>query len=315
MVINFNGIYNDNRKTGKPLRFDCPLELVERDLYKVPVHSVFDQPLRINDAPVRRVSHHFTGREKELGYLRSTIDSWSSDAPVLFVIYGSPGRGKSQLALHYADQSFSSHRYSHIFWASATTKEKASQGLVNVLDLVDHKDRHHPEQTVRLKTARLWLEHIDRCGCPSWLFIFDDVTWETVPFLLENLPLQNGRGSILVTTRTLDIAESVTNAVKQKRSFLELPPLSSEQAIELFLKRAELDGSVTVDQGDIEKLVKSFGYLPLAVEQAGAYMKQMHVRMDQVQTEDLLRDVRHFTLTLNHRSVLLSLHRSSTGKT
>ncbi|KAF7986453.1 hypothetical protein HWV62_31223 [Athelia sp. TMB] len=271
-VINVSGTYNDNKRI-------------------VPINSINNQTFRINDAPVRRVSDHFTGREKELNYLRNTIDSWRFDAPALFVIYGSPGRGKSQLALHYADQSFSSHRYSHIFWASATTKEKASQGMVNVLDLVDHKDRHHPEQSVRLRAARLWLENADRHGCPSWLFIFDNVTWDTIPLLLEHLPLRNGHGTILVTTRTLDIAEFITNSAKQKKSFLELQPLSSEQAVELFLKRAELDDAAVVVQGDVEKLVKKFGCLPLAVEQAGAYAKQMHVRIDTMQTEDLLRDI------------------------
>ncbi|KAF7966513.1 hypothetical protein HWV62_38096, partial [Athelia sp. TMB] len=263
-----------------------------RSLLEKTHDGTVERPIpRINDAPVRRVSDHFTGREKELEYLRSTIDSWSSDAPALFVIYGSPGRGKSQLALHYADQSFTSRRYSHIFWASATTIEKASQGVANVLDLIDHKDRHHPEQTVRLRTARLWLENADRHGCPSWLFIFDNAIWDTVPFLLEHLPLQNGHDTILVTTRTLDIAERITNAAKQKASFLDLPPLSSAQSVELFLKRAQLDGSANVNPGDIEKLVKQFGCLPLAIDQAGAYVKQKHLRIDKVQSRDVLGDI------------------------
>ncbi|KAF7966510.1 hypothetical protein HWV62_38090 [Athelia sp. TMB] len=258
---------------------------------EAPLNAVDNRTPRINDAPVRRVSDHFTGREKELEYLRSTIDSWSSDVPALFVIYGSPGRGKSQLALHYADQSFTSRRYSHVFWASATTIEKASQGMANVLDLVNHQDRHHPEQAVRLRTARLWLENADRHGCPSWLFIFDNATWDTVPFLLEHLPLQNGHDTILVTTRTLDIAEYITNAAKQKKSFLDLPPLSSTQSVELFMKKAQLDGSANVNLGDIEKLVKQFGCLPLAIDQAGAYVKQKHLRIDKVQSRDVLGDI------------------------
>ncbi|KAF7986442.1 hypothetical protein HWV62_31201 [Athelia sp. TMB] len=263
-----------------------------RSLLEKTHDGTVERPIpRINDAPVRRVSDHFIGREKELECLKSTIDSWSSDAPALFVIYGSPGRGKSQLALHYADHSFSSSRYSHIFWASATTIEKASQGVANVLDLVNHQDRHHPEQTVRLKTARLWLENADRHGCSNWLFIFDNATWDTVPFLLEHLPLQNGHDTILVTTRTLDIAEFITNAVKQKKSFLDLPPLSSAKSVELFLKRAQLDGIANVNPGDIEKLVKQFGYLPLAIDQAGAYVKQKHLRLDKVQSRDVLGDI------------------------
>ncbi|KAF7965340.1 hypothetical protein HWV62_44299, partial [Athelia sp. TMB] len=265
-----------------------------RVMREAPLHVVDTQTLRINDAPVRRISHHFTGRDSELETITRTIDSWKSDAPAIFVIYGSPGRGKSQLALRYADLSFSSRRYSHVFWASATNVEKASQGLANILDLVDHKDRLHPEQSARLTAARLWLENADRFGCPSWLFTMDNATWDTVEFLLKHLPLQNGQGTILVTTRTLDIAECITHAVKQNNSFLELLPLSVQQSVELLLGRAGLDEDSGVDRRDAETLVKRFGCLPLAVEQAGAYIKQKHVHANEVHAlyaEDALRDI------------------------
>ncbi|KAF7986444.1 hypothetical protein HWV62_31205 [Athelia sp. TMB] len=237
---------------------------------------------RLNTAPIVFISDHFTGRDSELETITRTVNSRKSDKPALFAIHGDPGRGKSQLALQYAHLSFESGKYTHIFWASATTEEKTTQALANVLDLVDHKDRHHPEQTVRLMAARLWLENANQHGCPSWLFIFDNVTWATVKFLLEHLPSQNGQGTILVTTRTLDIAEHVTNAVKQKQSFLELLPLSVGQSVKLLLARAGLDNSAAVHQGDLEKFVKKFGCLPLAVEQAGAYIKQKHTHLDKI---------------------------------
>ncbi|KAF7972004.1 hypothetical protein HWV62_19289 [Athelia sp. TMB] len=246
---------------------------------------------RLNTAPIVFISDHFTGRDSELETITRTVNSWKSDKPALFAIHGDPGRGKSQLALQYAHLSFESGKYTHIFWASATTEEKTTQALANVLDLVDHKDRHHPEQTVRLMAARLWLENANQHGCPSWLFIFDNVTWATVKFLLEHLPSQNGQGTILVTTRTLDIAEHVTNAVKQKQSFLELLPLSVGQSVKLLLARAGLDNSAAVHQGDLEKFVKKFGCLPLAVEQAGAYIKQKHTHLDKVRNPDMLRDI------------------------
>ena len=270
---------------------------------------------RFNTAPIPLISAHFTGRVSELETITRTVNSWKSDKPALFAIHGGPGRGKSQLALQYANLSFESGKYSNIFWASATTKEKATQALANVLDLVDHKDRHHPEQIVRLMAARLWLENANQRGCPSWLFIFDNVTWATVKFLLEHLPLRNGHGTILVTTRTLDVAEHITDAVKQKQSFLELLPLSVGQSVELLLARAGFDDSAAVDQGDLEKLVKKFGCLPLAVEQAGAYMKQKHMRLDKMQTPDMLRDVSLSTNTPEHRYLSIRFHRSLAGRT
>ncbi|KZP22336.1 TPR-like protein [Athelia psychrophila] len=227
-----------------------------------------------NDAPIDRISSCFTGRESELGFITHSISSFQSDKPTRFVIYGMPGLGKSQLALQHANLAFTARTYSHIFWLPASTAEKLIQGLARILVLVNHTDRSHPDQAVQIAAARLWLEQSDRHGCLRWLLIIDSATVESAQFLREHLPRQNAAGTILITTRTRNVAESVANVAGQEHCVFELKALSKAQSVGLLLRKAGIQSSAPADLASAEKLVSRIGCLPLAIEQAGSYMKQ-----------------------------------------
>ncbi|KZP05613.1 hypothetical protein FIBSPDRAFT_967120 [Athelia psychrophila] len=179
-----------------------------------PMHSLAP----FNDAPVDRISSCFMGREDDFQAITSALDSCDGDAPSRYAVWGMPGLGKSQLALSYANASFKTGRHTHIIWIPATTLEKVNQGLAKVLDLLQHVDRHNADQGARLTAVRLCLERSHQHL--KWLIILDDATSATLPFLREHLPRQNGCGSILITTRTLDVAETITSvAGKQHPSW------------------------------------------------------------------------------------------------
>ncbi|KZP22289.1 TPR-like protein, partial [Athelia psychrophila] len=228
----------------------------------------------LNDAPIDRISSCFTGRESELDFITTSVNAFQSDKPTRFVIYGMPGLGKSQLALQHANLAFTSSAYSHIFWVSASTTVTLSQGLTRILVLVNHADRSHPDQAVQLAAVRLWLEQSDHYGCSRWLLILDNVTVESAHFLREHLPRQNGNGTILITTRTCNIAESVANVAGQEHFTFELKALSKAHSVSLLLKKAQIQTSAPTDLESAGMLVSRIGCLPLAVEQAGSYMKR-----------------------------------------
>ncbi|KZP21724.1 TPR-like protein [Athelia psychrophila] len=231
-----------------------------------------------NDAPIDRISSCFTGRVSELEFISSSFRSSQSDKPTRFVVYGMPGLGKSQLALQHANLAFTSRDYSHIFWVSASTVSSLTQGLARILVLVNHADRSHPDQVVQLAAIRLWLEQSVRHGCRRWLLMIDNVTAESAKFLREHLPRQNAGGSILITTRTAHIAESVANTAGQEHRIFELKALSQAQSVNLLLRRAGIQSGAPTDLESTEKLVTRVGCLPLAVEQAGSYMKLSDIK-------------------------------------
>ncbi|KAF7986448.1 hypothetical protein HWV62_31213 [Athelia sp. TMB] len=264
------------------------------------------QPPRFNAAPILRISNYFTGRDLEIDLISRALSRSSNNEPRRFAIHGMPGLGKSQLVLQFSKLAYASHAYTYIFWVPATTIEKLTQGLTSVLYLVDHKDRSDPDQALRLVAARRWLE----MSPDNWLLILDDVTADVIPFLREHLPRENSHGAVIITTRTVQVANEIVDAAAQRDCILELKALSTEQSATLLIDAAGLGESGEFDRNSIEKLVNQIGCLPLAVEQAGAYMKQKHIPANELRImydENALDSVINWENTLGKyqkRSVL-----------
>jgi hypothetical protein len=192
-----------------------------------------------------------------------------------------PGIGKTQLLLRFAKVSWDRHRYSCIFWISATSLDKINQGISGILDLIDHPDRHLPDQTAKLTAAQHWLERYEG---GDWLLVVDNVHRETLGFLRVHLPLTNERGNILFSTRTEDVAESLANAAGEQHQILGLRAMELRDTANLLFADAGINtGMVTPSLlNQAEELVKRVGSLPLAVVQAASFMKQTHTSFDSV---------------------------------
>ena len=229
----------------------------------------------INDAPLGILTAHFTGRKSELAKIRSMLTPRQDNTPAQCAIVGMPGLGKTQLALKHTLEVFDQARGPIVFWTSAATTEKLAQGLCKILDLVDHVDRDHTDQNVKLSAAQRWLEGTGHDFPLPWLLVLDNVNEESVPFLREHLPRTNGRGAMLFTMRSIDVASAlVTSDLNQ--GILELEVLSPADASNLLL--AELQASKPNETASqivkAEKLVKSVGHLPLAIGHVASFANQ-----------------------------------------
>ena len=195
--------------------------------------------------------------------------------PARCAIVGMPGLGKTQLALRYSLEAFDQARGPMIFWTSAATTEKLAQGLCKILDIVDHDDRDHMDQNVRLSAAQRWLEGAGGDFRLPWLLVLDNVNEESVPFLREHLPRTNGHGAILFTMRSIDVANALVND-GLNQGILELEVLSPADASNLLLAELQVSNSdKTASQiGKAEKLVKCVGRLPLAIGHVASFANQ-----------------------------------------
>src|SRR5215472_6945553 len=173
-----------------------------------------------NDAPVDLLSVHFTGRRRELELISEAFARPRGDTPLRCVLFGDQGVGKSQLTFKWAQSTFARRDNKYVVWMSATTVEKLDQGFSKILHLINHPDRSHSDQVVRLTTARRWLEEVDS---GDWLVVFDNVFPDVLGFLREHLPRQNGRGSILFTTRTKEVAIDLANAAGKQHEVVQVP--------------------------------------------------------------------------------------------
>ncbi len=118
------------------------------------------------------------------------------------------------------------------------------------------RTQHNPAETVQ--AVKHWLEHSGK-----WLLIFDNAD---EPELLKAYYPRTPRGHILLTSRaqlfdTLGIARP-----------LALEKMDPEEALDFLFKRTARAQSDPAEKNAAEQLAAELGYLPLALEQAAAYI-------------------------------------------
>jgi NB-ARC domain len=233
-------------------------------------------PQSVNDVPIGLLSAHFTGREKDLDVLEEMLDNVQGDRPGCAAIHGMPGIGKSQLLLRYAAKSFEGNRYSHVFWTSASSVDKLTNGLCRILDLV-HPDRYIQDQSIKLTATRSWLEE---CSF-NWLLIVDNVDTSSLNFLRTHFPRRNGRGNVLFSTRTVVVAKALLDMVQSPHSILQLQALNIRDTTSLLFNDAGIDSTIITPSllSLAEELVQSVGRLPLAVVHAASFMKETDISL------------------------------------
>jgi hypothetical protein len=180
-----------------------------------------------------------------------------------------PGVGKTQLALRYAMLASGRSQDMYTFWVSAGSVEKLARDFSKVVNLLRLPGRHALDQVTKLTVARAWLE--DSTAGKKWLLVLDNVTRETTAMILVDiLPRRNSEGRLLFTTRTVTIAESCT--IPNQSLTIALQPPGIDDAVTMLAAGAE-GSTKEASYADLERLVRSVGNLPLAIDQAASYIK------------------------------------------
>ncbi|MEV6801396.1 tetratricopeptide repeat protein [Micromonospora rifamycinica] len=199
----------------------------------------------------------FVGRDDALARLDAAV---RDTGPVLVqAVHGLGGIGKSTLAARWAER----HRdaFTPIWWITADSEAALDAGLVAFATaLQPGLDKLLSSAALRERAVQ-WLASRD-----GWLLILDNVNDPAhIAEVLARLP----RGRILVTSRRATGWPDTITA-------LRLDVLSLREAVRLLtgiLARA----GVTADVVDLAAVCAELGCLPLAVEQAGAYLAQTGV--------------------------------------
>lgn len=128
-------------------------------------------------------------------------------------------------------------------------------------------EKEEQDQLVIIEAVKQWfITHTD------WLLIFDGV--DDLPALVPFLPPGKGdmQGQVLLTTRCQALGTLATNTI-------DLPLFTASEGIAFVLHRTKqlaLDAVVEQEQTDqyAAMLVQTLGGLPLALDQAGAYIEE-----------------------------------------
>jgi tetratricopeptide (TPR) repeat protein len=198
----------------------------------------------------------FVGRAAEWESLGETLHAVAG--PGLTAIHGLGGVGKTSLALHYAHSHADDYRL--VWWIEAHSAEAVTRGMAAL-------SRHLPVRLAADATdeqaaasAMAWLQ-----GNPGWLLVLDDAAApdEVAPF---TGPLRRS-GLLLVTSRHATGWRGATE--------VRLSTLHEEQSIDLLTALTGLDA--VEERGQAAELARELGGLPLALQQAGAFIAETQI--------------------------------------
>jgi tetratricopeptide (TPR) repeat protein len=200
----------------------------------------------------------FTGRRRELEQLQKVLASQGRAA-----ISGLGGVGKTQTAVEYAHWRL--NEYSYIFWIVADSREALVSGYVKIANLLKLPEAGAGDQEAAAEAAKRWLTSFG-----EWLLILDNA--DDLAIAREFIPTGNN-GHVLLTTRA-----RATGAVARS---VEIQKMGTEEGALLLLRGAKhiaedalIEAANPADRRDAEAIATQLGGLPLALDQAGAYIKE-----------------------------------------
>jgi tetratricopeptide (TPR) repeat protein len=191
----------------------------------------------------------FTGRDDVLDRIRGSLLAGGRTA-----LSGLGGMGKTQTALQYAYR----HRGDHtaVFWIRADSEISLSSGFREIARLVLGPGEGEAHDAVH--RAREWL-----ATHPGWLIVFDNAD---VPDVLRPWLPPEGAGHVLLTSRA-EVFDTVGIAAP-----VLLDQMGPAEARELLLRRTGRNRPGPGEAAAAAELAGELGYLPLALEQAGAFI-------------------------------------------
>jgi hypothetical protein len=236
----------------------------------------------------------FTGREALLTRLRQSLQAGQATAICQpQAISGLGGIGKTQLASEYAYRFHLD--YQVVLWARAETTEALTNSYVAMASLLNLPEREAQEQAITVQAVKTWLQ-----THRGWLLILDNA--DDLTLVPAFLPPALG-GHLLLTTRA--------TAPGRLAGRLEVEVLPPEEGALFLLRRAgvlapdaEFAQASSRDQGLALRISEALGGLPLALDQAGAYLEEVGCSLSDYQ----LLYQRHRAALLKERRGLVADH-------
>jgi tetratricopeptide (TPR) repeat protein len=202
----------------------------------------------------------FTGREEILASLKADLDKSGIAA-----LTGLGGMGKTQTAAQFAHR----HRdeYPAVLWVRAESLETLFADLSLFASRLGLPERDAKEQSAVLDAVKRWLDEQEQ-----WLLVLDNVEeYEIVRDLTRKADARRYHHIILTTQR-----QALGGIARQR-----VLPMDRNQGALLLLRRANrLDANAALSDADSQQaalareISDEVGGLPLALDQAGAYIEE-----------------------------------------
>lgn len=224
-------------------------------IHKAPLKSSYG-------IPTSKVSK-FIGREDIIKSVEQKLMD-SSNGQNVVVLQSIGGQRKTQTTLQVCGTPEIRQYFKVILWINASTQDTTAEAFENFAQAMCYKGSSFPGSQSRIDFVKKRIEDLVK---PS-LLVFDNYDdLKSFQNIRQFFPGEN-RHAILLTSRNEDsthLGESIS-----------LPGMSVNEASALLLHRAGLKTDVEATK-HAEEVAHHLGYLPLALAQAGAYVKSRRI--------------------------------------
>ncbi|MFF8814778.1 FxSxx-COOH system tetratricopeptide repeat protein [Streptomyces pactum] len=216
-----------------------------------------DPPAIWGNVPPR--NNNFTGRQALLDALHERLGSEGTAAVLPEALHGLGGVGKSQIALEYVHQH--ANDYDAVWWIAAERDEQIRNALVELAESLGLQAGRESNVAVprvldALRTGR---------PCKHWLLVFDNA--EDLETVRQYFP-SGGPGRILVTSRNAQWSRAART--------VEVDVFERSESVELLRRRGP-----ELPPGQADRVAEALGDLPLAIEQAAAWLTETGMPVDE----------------------------------
>jgi tetratricopeptide (TPR) repeat protein len=244
------------------------LREVIADLQKTRRPSIPEPSQRIWHVPYRR-NLLFTGRDNLLTQLHDRFANPSNRPAIALTqsqaISSLGGIGKTQTALEYAYRYRENYRA--VLWVSAASEEALQKDFVTLAQVLGLPKQQSQDQQRIIAAVQAWLSTQQQ-----WSLVLDNA--DDLAMTQQYLPdLATTNGHLLFTTRA--------QAVGHLAYGVEIEQIQQEDGALLLLRRAKVvSPEATLElaspqaRTEAEAIVSQLGGLPLAIDQAGAYIEE-----------------------------------------
>ncbi len=207
----------------------------------------------------------FTGREEALEQLHATLTANTNPIAITQpqAISGLGGIGKTQLAIEYAYRYRAD--YTAVLWVRAESVDLLISDFLSISVLLVLPEHNEQDQSKIVHAVLRWLD-----THTGWLLILDNADHlETSRAFIPSA----GHGHVLLTTRAFS-----TGTIAGR---IELETMTVEEGMRFLLRRIKSVWTNTSLEGISESvwsltraIVEAMDGLPLALDQAGAYIEE-----------------------------------------